>query len=236
MRIALIFLSLIALIFIGSISWSLINQSEWILQKKGTTSIDTPIEVETLKYQIKTEERLEKLNTLVEELAKKNGWISHGIPIEWTASWNSTQSTPTETKTIKISGKFLARIMPTATLSLIENTSGIFGLHIFDLNTQYSTYEDPKMGMKIIATEMTYDTLLKNMYAVGKEVYSINETKWFPMRAFYVNPPKEDNLVRIVFESENQAIAIEIIKTKFPVLKSLLLKEETKNTLPAKKK
>ena len=56
------------------------------------------------------------------------------------------------------------------------------------------------------------------------------------MRAFYVNPPKEDNLVRIVFESENQAIAIEIIKTKFPVLKSLLLKEETKNTLPAKKK
>ncbi len=67
--------------------------------------------------------------------------------------------------------------MPTATLSLIGNTSGIFGLHIFDLNTQYSTYEDPKMGMKIIATEMTYDTLLKNMYAVGKEVYSINETK-----------------------------------------------------------
>lgn len=236
MRIALIFLSLIALIFIGSISWSLISQSEWILQKKGATSIDTPIEVETLKYQIKTEERLEKLNALVEELAKKNGWISQSIPIEWTASWNSTQNTSSEIKNIKISGKFLARIMPTATLSLIENTNGIFGLHIFDLNTHYSTYEDPKMGMKVIATEISYDTLLKNMHAIGKEVYSVNETKWFPWRAFYVNPPKGDNLVRIVFESENQAIAIEIIKTKFPVLKSLLLKEETRNTLPAKKK
>ncbi len=49
------------------------------------------------------------------------------------------------------------------------------------------------------------------------------------MRAFYVNPPKSDGLVRIVFESENQAIAIEIIKTKFPTLKALILKETIGN-------
>ncbi len=67
--------------------------------------------------------------------------------------------------------------MPTATLTLIANTNGIFGLHIFDMNSDYSTYEDTKLAMKVTATSLTYDTLLKNMQAIGKEVYSVNETK-----------------------------------------------------------
>lgn len=241
MRIALILLSLIALVFIGSISWSLMSHSEWLFTKKTSPSLDTPIAIETLKYQIKTDEKIEKLNSLVQELAKKNGVTTSSQNSENkndTQTWTSNSTTDnTQTKNVlKISGKFLAMIMPTATLSLMENTNGIFGLHIFDMNTEYSTYEDPKLAMKIIATSLTYDTLLKNMLAVGKEVYSVNETKLFPMRAFYLNPPKPDGLVRIVFESENQALAVEIIKTKFPTLKSLLIKDENKNKILPKKK
>lgn len=209
------------------------SQSEWIFPKKSSTTIDTPIEIETLKYQIKTDEKIEKLNSLVQELAKKNGvtnTVSSPETTDNTQTGSNSHSTETPPKNlIKISGKFLALIMPTATLTLIANTNGIFGLHIFDMNSDYSTYEDTKLAMKVTATSLTYDTLLKNMQAIGKEVYSVNETKWFPMRAFYVNPPKSDGLVRIVFESENQAIAIEIIKTKFPTLKALILKETIGN-------
>ena len=79
--------------------------------------------------------------------------------------------------------------------------------------------------MKVIASSVNYDTMLKNMKALGKDVYTVNETKTFPVRSFYLNPPKTDTIVRLVLEYESQSVVIEISKTKFPTLKNLLLKK-----------
>lgn len=81
------------------------------------------------------------------------------------------------------------------------------------------------MSMKVIASSVNYDTMLKNMKALGKDVYTVNETKTFPVRSFYLNPPKTDTIVRLVLEYESQSVVIEISKTKFPTLKNLLLKK-----------
>lgn len=72
---------------------------------------------------------------------------------------------------------------------------------------------------------MDYDTFIRNARALGKEVYTVNETKTFPNRSFYLNPPKTDTTVRLVLEYESQTIAIEVPKTKFPTLKTMLLKK-----------
>ena len=88
-----------------------------------------------------------------------------------------------------------------------------------------STYEDSKLGLRVIASSTSYDTILKNMRAVGKEVYTVNEVTGFTTRGFYLNPPKTDTTVRLVLESESQSIAIEISKSKFPILKKLLSKK-----------
>jgi hypothetical protein len=79
-----------------------------------------------------------------------------------------------------------------------------------------------------------YDKFLTNIRALGNKPYSINEVKTFPYRAFYLNPEKSDTLVRLILEAETQTIAMEIPKTRYLVMKDLLLGKKT--PLPAKKK
>lgn len=221
MRIALILLSILALVFIGSISWSLIGQG-WGLNLKRNTDTMNPsgdsLAIETWKNQIKTDEKIEQLSSLVKQLAAQNG-VSNPIPNNTNTGW----------KSIEVSGKLLALLMPTVTLTQIDN-AGIFDLHIFDTNTPYSTYQDVKLGLTLIVTRLPYDTFLKNIQAVGEKVYSPNEKTWFPFRSFYLNPPKADTVVRLVIEMEWETIGIEIPKTKFSILKELLL---GRNTTPA---
>jgi hypothetical protein len=126
MRIALIILSILSLIFIGAISWSLVSQDTWSLRIPSFPSaqekenVDS-ITLETWKNQVKTDEKLERLTTLVEELAKKNG------------TYNPDIVTPSQTGTtikeaeviIKPSGKLLALLMPTITPELDKN-NGIY--------------------------------------------------------------------------------------------------------------
>ncbi len=212
MRIALILLSILAFVFIGSISWSLISQSGGWNLGTATTKKTTDTSVESYwRNQIKTEEKLEKLTSLVEAIAEKNG----------TSTVVSNKGSGSET-IIKLSGKFLERIMPAVTPALVENR-WIFDLHIFDISTPYSSYEDAKLGIRMTATTLPYDTMIKNMRAVGPTVYSVNETKSFPFRSFYLNPPTSDTIVRLVIEMEGQSIALEIQKTKFNTVKDLLL-------------
>ena len=215
MRIALILLSIIALIFITTISWNLMkSDATWMAAGQNTHQV-AGTDIETLKYQIKTEEKIKELEATVTQLAKKNSTNNPPEP---------ASNTNTGKIVVRVSGKFLSQIMPTATLSLIDN-NGIFGLYIFDSNTTYSTYEDTKLGLKVIASSISYDTILKNIRAIGKEVYTVNEVTGFASRAFYLNPPKTDTAVRLVIESESQSIAIEISKSKFPILKKLLSKK-----------
>lgn len=66
MRIALITLALTALVFIGSIIYSLFGENPSLsLPARTINKVETPIEIETLKYQIKNEE---KINALMEKV------------------------------------------------------------------------------------------------------------------------------------------------------------------------
>ena len=91
--------------------------------------------------------------------------------------------------------------MPTLSLTEKENI-GIFDLHIFDSSIHYTSYEDVKNGVQILALNLPYENFLKNVKALDDTVYAVNETNTFPFRSFYVNPPKPDSLVRIVVEAE----------------------------------
>jgi hypothetical protein len=124
---------------------------------------------------------------------------------------------------VKISGELLASIMPTITPTLLEKNNGIFGLLIFDQSIGYSTYKDEKYSITILPMNIPYDVFLKNIKALSSKSYSINETKTFSTRSFYLNPSPSDALVRLVIEMESQTIAIEIPKAKFPILRNLLL-------------
>ncbi len=219
MRIALITLALVALGFIATIIYTLAWR-EWMLPKitpKPTIAIDngSSIEIETLKYQIKTDQKLEELTKKIEKLTGDVPEVSV-----------ANTDTSTGRESLPVSGKFLAMVMPTMEFSIIPN-AWIFDLHTFDLATTYSTYSDIKYWTVLIVTKLSYEKMLKNFKALSGEVYVTNETKTFPFRSFYVNPPKQDTLVRMVIEIESQAIFIQIPKTKFPTLKALLLKKES---------
>jgi hypothetical protein len=114
--------------------------------------------------------------------------------------------------------------MPALEFSLTPNV-GIYDLLIFEKSMEYATYIDAKQGIKALPLSLKYDTFLKNMKALGPDSYTVNESKTFPFRSFYVNPPKADTLVRLVIEIESQCIVLEIPKTKFPTFKALLLKK-----------
>lgn len=126
MRVALIILSILALIFIGSISWSLVNQEGWkvrvpnIANESSTANTNNnpeSIALETWKNQIKTDEKLEKLTTLVEELARKSGTY----PTENAVSPSMSGMTNIDAPSVKPTGKLLALLMPTVTPVLEKN-------------------------------------------------------------------------------------------------------------------
>lgn len=228
MRIALITLALTALLFIGSIGYSIVQKNPTLFQKTQISGTETPLAIETLKYQIKTEEKINELSKKIDALSKTQVMTS-SLEVSQTGSGTQDQSGTVQSeikdkKILPVSWKFLARIMPTYELTHIKN-NGIFDLFIFDLSTDYSTYTDIKAGLTVIVSNLSYDTLLKNFSSLDKKFYTANETKTFPFRSFYLNPPKADALVRLVIEIESQAIMISLPKTKFPQLKNLLIKK-----------
>lgn len=79
--------------------------------------------------------------------------------------------------------------------------------------------------MTVVASFVHYETFLKNFKSMDASVYATNETDAFPFRSFYVNPPKSDSTVRIVFEVEAQTLLITLPKSKFDAFKKLILGE-----------
>jgi hypothetical protein len=171
MRISLIILSIIALIFIGSISWSLVSQGGWRLRTPSLPSstandVDN-ITLETWKNQIKSDEKIERLTEMVEELAKKNG-VYTDTPTDTPSTINTGAIEAAHA--VRPSGKLLAMVMPTASLLLTKNI-GIYGLYVFDGNIKYSTYTDKNIGLTVIPLEVSYDVFLRNMKALGGKPY-----------------------------------------------------------------
>jgi len=74
MRIALITLALTALLFIGSIVYSFLDKDGNISIRtasvQSTRSLDSAMDIEVIKNQIKTEEKLNKIMEKVETLAQ----------------------------------------------------------------------------------------------------------------------------------------------------------------------
>ncbi len=237
MRIALITLAVAALAFIGSIIWSVMGKT-WATStvKNPIVRIDEPADLTNVQIDIiKTNQ---KLYDKVEQLEAKIDMLTGWNPLSGTLV-TPPIPTPTNTETgkssppiIKVSGKFLSLVMPTVDLKVEEN-KGIYDLLTFE-SIPYSTYFDTRLGLRVLVIDISYESFLKNMKATTREIYSINETKSFPFASFYVNSIKPDTLIRIVTEFENQTIALEIPKTKFPILKALLTKKEPTATVKAK--
>jgi hypothetical protein len=70
-------------------------------------------------------------------------------------------NTNSGTVIIPISAKFLSKIITKVNLILGKN-NGIFGLYVFDTNSEYSTYMDSRSGITIIASRTPYATWIKN--------------------------------------------------------------------------
>lgn len=228
MRIALITLAVAALAFIGSIIWIFATKNGInMIPTTNTATIKVSNEtaaLEILRSQWKTEDRIKELENKIDALSSgKTPVATQSIPSE-----NSGTTTVTRTTTgntiIPISAKFLTRVITKMSLILDKN-NGIFGLYIFDTNTEYSTYIDSKLNITIIASRTPYDTWLKNFQAVDKNLYSINETKTFSFPSFYINPPKPDNTIRIAMQVEAQTLLISIPKTRFAEFKTMMTKK-----------
>lgn len=220
MRIVLIILSIAALSFIGFIVWMFAGKN--ITPQTGnaphTDAVDASLAVETLKYQIKTEQKLNELSARLDEITGTKTDTTTPALDTSTSTWEPEK----ENAPIPVSAKFLSKILPTIELKQIDST-GIFDLKTFDKTTVYSTYEDAKFGMTVIASMLPYDTFLKNFKSLDPSVYTTNETTGFPFKSFYVNPPKSDSTVRIVFEVETETLLISLPKSKFDTFKKMIL-------------
>ncbi len=108
---------------------------------------------------------------------------------------------------------------------VLGKNNGIFGLYIFDTNTEYSTYIDTKFGIVVIASRVPYATWLTNFRAVNKSLFAVNESKTFSFPSFYVNPPIEDGTIRIVMQVEAQTLLISLPKARFTEFKTMMAKK-----------
>lgn len=227
MRIALITLAVAALAFIGSIIWIFAQKNGINLIPSSTNNIRISSEttnLEILRSQWKTEDRIKELEAKIDKLSGNSPQdISTGstTPTSNTTIQQSTNPTP---PIIPISAKFLGLIIQKVSLTLTGNTDGIYGTHAFDAS-EYSTYQDSKYGLTIIATRIPYLTWLKNWKSIDPTTYTVNETKSFPFKSFFINTTKPDNIVRIVMQVEAQTLLISVEKKKFEEFKKLINKK-----------
>jgi hypothetical protein len=233
MRIALITLAVAALAFIGSIIWIFVERNGVdLIPTQNTSSVKISSEtaaIEILRSQWKTEDRIKELEAKVDLLSGKNptsAQVSLPTNTGTTNSINSGSTTQSGTTPIiiPISAKFLTKVISKMNLALDKN-NGIYGLYTFDASTIYSTYTDIKSGIIIIATRTPYSAWLANWRAIDKSLFIVNESKTFPFASFYLNPPHDDSIIRIVMQVETQTLLISVPKSRFPEFKTMMTKK-----------
>jgi hypothetical protein len=227
MRIALITLAVAALAFVGSIIWIFAQKNGINLIPTNAGSIKISSEatnLEILRSQWKTEDRIKELEAKIDRLSgTQTQDISTGSIVSGNTPTLQSSNPPTPPIT-PISAKFLWHIIQKVSLTLTGNTDGIYGTHVFD-SSEYSTYQDSKYGLTVIATRIPYITWLKNWKTIDPRIYTVNETKSFPFTSFFLNPVKPDALVRIVMQVESQTLLISVDKKKFEEFKKLINKK-----------
>ena len=234
MRIALITLAVASLAFIGSIIWIFAERNGVDLlptQRSSPVKISNETAaIEILRSQWKTEDRIKELEAKIDILNGKTPVPIQTLTPSGTGNTNtisssgSTQSGSTQI-IIPISAKFLTKVISKMNLTLGKNT-GIYGLSTFDASAIYSTYSDAKSGITVIATRTPYASWLANWRSVDKALFVVNESKTFlPFASFYLNPPKDDSIVRLVMQVEMQTLLITIPKARFAEFKTMMTKK-----------
>ena len=234
MRIALITLAVASLAFIGSIIWIFAERNGVdLLPNQSSSPVKISNEtaaIEILRSQWKTEDRIKELEAKIDILSGKTPVSIQTLTPSGTgnvstiSSSGTTQSGSTQI-IIPISAKFLTKVISKMNLTLGKNT-GIYGLSTFDANTIYSTYTDAKSGITVIATRTPYPSWLANWRSVDKALFVVNESKTFlPFASFYLNPPKDDSIVRLVMQVESQTLLITIPKARFAEFKIMMTKK-----------
>jgi len=215
MRIALLGLTFVWLVFISGIIYSLVtSQFPGLNGGSGSTAITSNVDAlnETDRELIRNIQNLQDRIDLLE--TGKIWWV--------TADTTGT-TTPTSTST-SLPSDFTRRIEPTITLKQIQN------INIFSLSgvsyVPYTTYRDTQYGLVVYDIQISYEKFLGIMQTVPSTQYSMNEVKTFPFSAFYVNPPKADDRVRLVWKFWDHAIAMELAKDKYEILRALLVKTD----------
>jgi hypothetical protein len=230
MRIALITLAVASLAFIGSIIWIFAQRNGIDLlptQSSSTVKISNETAaIEMLRSQWKTEDRIKELEAKIDVLSGKVPIVSL-LPSSSSTSIISSGSTESGSTPviIPISARFLTKVISKVNLILTQNI-GIYGLATFDASTIYSTYIDTKFGIIVIATRTPYASWLANWRSIDKALFVVNESKAFlPFVSFYLNPPRDDNIVRLVMQVESQTLLISIPKARFTEFKSMMTKK-----------
>ncbi len=234
MRIALITLAVASLAFIGSIIWIFAQRNGVdLLPTQGSSTVKISNEtaaIEILRSQWKTEDRIKELEAKVDALSGKTPMVTPIPALESTGVTNNLSSLPnTDTGAtapiIPISAKFLTKVISKMNLTLTKN-AGIYGLSTFDASTIYSTYTDTKSGITVIATRTPYSSWLANWRSVDKALFAVKESKTFlPFASFYLNPPHDDSIIRVVMQVETQTLLISMPKSRFPELKTMITKK-----------
>ena len=234
MRIALITLAVASLAFIGSIIWIFAQKNGIDLlptQSSSTVKISNETAaIEILRSQWKTEDRIKEMQIQIDILSGKTPGVSQLLPTTSTGNTSVVSSSGSTHSgsapiIIPISAKFLTKVISKMNLTLGKNT-GIYGLSTFDASTIYSTYSDAKSGITVIATRTPYASWLANWRSVDKSLFVVNESKTFlPFVSFYLNPPRDDSIVRLVMQVENQTLLITIPKSRFPEFKTMMTKK-----------
>ena len=93
---------------------------------------------------------------------------------------------------------------------------------IFD-TIEYMTYEDKAKKMKVYAFDNEYD-YLKTNFKLLENMYKVNETDTFFGYTFFLNPIKDDGIVRFVTKVDGRSVGVEISKRWYKALKKLLVK------------
>ncbi len=234
MRIALITLAVASLAFIGSIIWSFAQKNGIDFLPSQTLSTvkisNETAAIEMLRSQWKTEDRIKELEAKIDALSGKVPVVSQLLATASTGITNNMSSSGTTQSgwtqiIIPISAKFLTKVISKINLTLGKNT-GIYGLSTFDASTIYSTYMDVKSGITVIATRTPYTSWLANWRSVDRALFVVNESRTFlPFASFYLNPPKEDDTIRLVMQVESQTLLISIPRARFGEFKTMMTKK-----------
>jgi len=114
----------------------------------------------------------------------------------------------------------LALRLPAAQFFAVDDRD-LFGLSLFS-GLRFTAYRDRQFEARWWFFDEDYASVKRNLAAAS--AFQVKETNSFFGKSSFVNAQPADGFVRIVFDLSGKAVAAEIVKERYEVLKKLLLK------------